>query len=162
MRTKFRKTFSTWFFPVGEDFIEVLADWKLELESVHGFGLEDPLFPRTIVSFGSDGSVLPARIGQAGWSNADPIRRLFKETCRAAGLPDFKPHSFRHTLGRMGQFLCSTPAELKAWSQNLGHEEVLTTLTAYGTLPDYIQKDLMADIRRRVLPARSPDGTTSA
>ena len=32
--------------------------------------------------------------------------------------------------------MCSGPAELKAWSQNLGHEEVLTTLTSNDTLPD--------------------------
>ena len=28
-----------------------------------------------------------------------------------------------------------TPAQLKAWSQNLGHESLLTSLTSYETIP---------------------------
>lgn len=165
MRTKFRKTFSTWFFPVGDDFVAVIEQWKHELESVYGFGPDDPLFPRTVVTFGNDGSVLPAKIGVEGWANADPIRKLFRDACKAAGLPDFKPHSFRHTLGRLAQFMCESPAELKAWSQNLGHEEVLTTLTSYGTLPEYMQKDLIAGIGQRVReiePSNAPKKVTSA
>ena len=46
--------------------------------------------------------------------------------------------------------MCSGPAELKAWSQNLGHEEVLTTLASNDTLPDYMKEDLIAGIARRV------------
>jgi hypothetical protein len=32
----------------------------------------------------------------------------------------------------MGQELCKTPEQFKAWSQNLGHEKVLTTFLSYG------------------------------
>ena len=44
----------------------------------------------------------------------------------------FNPHSFRNTLVRLGQAVCQTPEEFKAWSQNLGHEKVLTTFLSYG------------------------------
>ncbi len=44
-------------------------------------------------------------------------------------LPYFHPHSLRKTLGRLGGRIATTPEALKAWSQNLGHEKVLTTLT---------------------------------
>ena len=84
MRTKFRKTFSTWFFPVGDDFVAVIEQWKTELQSVHGFGADAPLFPRTVVSFSANGSVMPAQIGTECWANADPIRKLFKESCKSA------------------------------------------------------------------------------
>jgi len=30
--------------------------------------------------------------------------------------------------------LCQTPEQFKAWSQNLGHEGVLTTFTSYGSV----------------------------
>jgi hypothetical protein len=33
---------------------------------------------------------------------------------------------------RLGQTVCQTPEEFKAWSQNLGHEKVLTTFLSYG------------------------------
>ena len=64
------------------------------------------------------------------------FRRYLEER---KSLPDFKPHSFRHTLAQLGSHLCTTPAEYKAWSQNLGRAGVLVTLTRYGTLPNYTQ-----------------------
>lgn len=135
VRTKFRKTFPTWFFPVGEDFVAVVADWKRELEQVHSFSADDPLFPQTEVAFGPSGEMLPRRLKRECWANADPIRKVFKEASKAAGLPHFRPHSFRHTLAQLGSHLCQTPAEYKAWSQNLGHDGAMVTLTSYGTLP---------------------------
>jgi len=47
-------------------------------------------------------------------------------------LPYFNPHSFRNILVQIGQYVCKSPEQFKAWSQNLGHEKVLTTLTSYG------------------------------
>lgn len=32
------------------------------------------------------------------------------------------------------QSACRTPRQIKAWSQNLGHENIATTLTSYGTI----------------------------
>jgi hypothetical protein len=49
-----------------------------------------------------------------------------------AELPYFNPHSFRKTLVNLGEKICQTPEAFKAWSQNLGHEEVLTTFYSYG------------------------------
>jgi hypothetical protein len=43
----------------------------------------------------------------------------------------------------MGERLCQTPEQFKAWSQNLGHEGVLTTLFAYGTVPEGRQREIM-------------------
>lgn len=149
VRTKFGKTFPTWFFPVGEDFGTVVADWKQELERDHGYGPNDPLFPQTEVAFGAGGEVLPPRLKKECWADADPIRKVFKQACVLAGLPDFKPHSFRHTLAQLGSHVCTTPAEYKAWSQNLGHAGALVTLTSYGTLPGYTQRELIARIGKR-------------
>jgi integrase len=58
-------------------------------------------------------------------------------------LPYFNPHSFRKTLARLGEQTCSTPEEFKAWSQNLGHEKVLTTLTSYGQVNRVRQGDII-------------------
>jgi integrase len=66
------------------------------------------------------------------WSGAGPIRRIFKDAFEAAGFPYFNPHSFRNTLVLLGEQRCRSPEEFKAWSQNLGHEKVLTTFLSYG------------------------------
>ncbi len=57
-------------------------------------------------------------------------------------MPYFNPHSFRHTLAALGESLCRTPEEFKAWSQNLGHEGVLTTFYSYGEVQDNRQADI--------------------
>jgi hypothetical protein len=43
----------------------------------------------------------------------------------------------------LGERLCQNPEQFKAWSQNLGHEGVLTTLFAYGTVPEGRQREIM-------------------
>src|SRR6476661_848606 len=47
VRTKFSKTFTTWFFPVGEDIRQIVVDWVRHLDSLQLFGSIDPLFPAT-------------------------------------------------------------------------------------------------------------------
>ncbi len=49
-------------------------------------------------------------------------------------MPYFHPHSLRKTLARLAEQVCKTPEEFKAWSQNLGHEQVLTTFLSYGSV----------------------------
>ena len=49
---------------------------------------------------------------------------------------------------RWGQTLDLTPEELKAFSQNLGHEDVLTTFRSYGQVPTDRQGEIMKNIGR--------------
>ena len=50
-------------------------------------------------------------------------------------LPTFTPHRVRDMIVSEA-FRRQLPVdELKAWSQNLGHEGLLTTLTSYGHIP---------------------------
>ncbi len=37
------------------------------------------------------------------------------------------------------QEVCRTPEQIKAWSQNLGHENIATTLTSYGKIDPHRQ-----------------------
>lgn len=161
VRTKFGKSFPTWFFPVGEDFVSILADWKRELIETQGYGPDDPLFPQTEVAFGPNGEVLPGRLRRECWANADPIRKMFKQAFSAAGLPDFKPHSFRHTLVQLADDFCSTPGEFKVWSQNLGHKEVLVTLTSYGTVPGHKQREMILRMAQNGVTKASKEVTAA-
>lgn len=84
-----------------------------------------------------------AGLDRKHWSTATPIRTVFRVAFQAAGLPYFNPHSFRNTLVRFGETLCKTPEQFKAWSQNLGHESVLTTFLSYGEVPVHRQDEIM-------------------
>ena len=75
-----------------------------------------------------------AGLERAHWSSAEPIRKVFREAFGRAGLPYFNPHSIRKTLAKLGEQICGSAEEFKAWSQNLGHEQVLTTLLSYGAV----------------------------
>jgi hypothetical protein len=44
---------------------------------------------------------------------------------------------------RLGERLCRTPEESKAWSQNLGHESDATTFVGYGHVPSHRQTEIM-------------------
>jgi len=55
----------------------------------------------------------------------------------------FEQHSFRNTLVRLGQTVCPTTEAFKAWSQNLGHDKVLTTLLSYGHVESSRQGEII-------------------
>src|SRR5262249_54647058 len=90
-----------------------------------------------------------AGLSHLHWSNATPIRVIFKEAFTNAGLPYANPHAFRKTLAQMGERMCRTPEEFKAWSQNLGHEQVLTTFSSYGQVASDRQAELIRGIGQR-------------
>jgi integrase/recombinase XerD len=158
VKTKFSKTFTTYFFPVGEDVRLILVAWINELRVARLWGNEDPLFPATHMAIGSNLQWEAAGIVAKHWSNATPIRRIFRQAFAAAGLPYFNPHSFRNTLVRLGETVCQTPEQFKAWSQNLGHEGVLTTFTSYGEVGGRRQGEILQALRDG--KTREPSGST--
>jgi len=143
VRTKFAKSFVTTFFPVGDDIRAVVADWVIHLRTDKLWGLDDPLFPATKVAVGDNLRFGAVGLDRKHWSSAGPIRIIFKASFAAAGLPYFNPHSFRKTLALLGGQKCKTPEEYKAWAQNLGHEDVLTTFRSYGDVSGYRQAEIM-------------------
>jgi integrase len=149
VRTKFSKSFITTFFPVGDDIWAVVADWVNYLRAEKLWGLDDPLFPATKVAVGEDLRFEATGLDRKPWSNAGPIRTVFKKAFTAAGLPYFNPHSFRKTLALLGEKLCQTPEQFKAWSQNLGHEDVLTTFSSYGDVSSYRQIEIIRSLGSR-------------
>lgn len=148
VRTKASKTFSTWFFPVGGNALAIVEDWCGFLRSTMLWGDDDPLFPPTKIGLDAEGAFAPVglRRGEC-WQSAGPIRDIFREVFTAAGLPYFNPHSLRDTLVQLGEQVCTTPEQFKAWSQNLGHERVMTTLTSYGTVAPHRQAELIRGLK---------------
>ena len=132
VKTKFSKTFATYFFPVGDEVGQIVAEWVAFLREQMLWGNDDPLFPATRIEVGASRHFEAVGLERAHWSSAARIRTIFRDAFTSAGLPYFNPHSFRNTLVRLGQEVCKTPEEFKAWSQNLGHEKVLTTFLSYG------------------------------
>jgi len=146
VKTKFSKTFDTFFFPVGEEIREIVSEWISYLRNEKLWSNDDPLFPATRVVLGPNKQFIAAGLSQEHWSNASPIRTIFKEAFERAGLPYFNPHSFRNTLAQLGEETCQTPEHFKAWSQNLGHEKVLTTFLSYGEVAYHRQGEIIRNL----------------
>lgn len=157
VKTKFSKTFTTYFFPVGEEVRQIIADWVRFLREEKLWGNDDPLFPATRIVVGESHQFEADGLKREHWSTATPIRAVFREAFEGAGLPYFHPHSLRKTLARLGEQVCQSPEEFKAWSQNLGHEQVLTTFVSYGKVSTDRQADIMRGIGR---PKSSTQTTT--
>ena len=143
VKTKFSKTFTTFFFPVGDEIRQILVDWIIYLKVQKLWGNDDPLFPMTNISVGASQQFEANGLKRENWSTATPIRKVFKEAFAKADLPYFNPHSFRNTLTTLGLTICKTAEEFKAWSQNLGHSDVLTTFNSYGSVSTERQAEIL-------------------
>jgi integrase len=143
VHTKYSKSYVTWFFPMEDRVRRIVVDWVSFLTTDKLFGPTDPLFPATQVVLGEGHCFQAGGLSRAHWSNTTPIRTVFKEAFERAGLPYANPHSFRKTLAQLGERLCCTPEQFKAWSQNLGHEQVLTTFSSYGDVAHHRQAELI-------------------
>ena len=149
VRTKFAKTFRTYFMPVVEGAAEIVASWVEELREDHLWGPADPLFPATAMGLDEAGAFgRRASHGRAG-RRPGPSGKSSGAGFAAADLPYFNPHSFRDMLVRHAMALDLTPEEMKAWSQNLGHTDVLTTFTSYGTVAMHRQGELIRAAHKR-------------
>ena len=143
VRTKRRKTFTSNFFPVGREPLDIVKGYIELLRNHLGFSDEDPLFPSTEMGRGEDRGFVAVGLSRSPWRGAQPIRRVFKDAFASAGLAYANPHSLRNTLTQLGQRVCRTPEEWKVWSQNLGHESEATTFTGYGHVPAERHAEIM-------------------
>lgn len=146
VRTKAAKTFRTYFMPVDNTARSIVAQWINELTTEHLWGPADPLFPKTQMGLDPDGGFVPIGIAREAWASGDRARDIIQGAFVAVGLPKFHPHSIRHALIRYASTLDLTPEAMKAWSQNLGHTDVLTTFLSYGQVPTHRQGELIQAI----------------
>jgi integrase len=158
VRTKNSKQLRTTFFGVGGSAQCIVAEWIAELRRDHRWGNDDPLFPATAMGQDLDQQFAAIGLAREHWATADAVRRIFRQLFDAVGLQGFNPHSFRHALTALGEKICPTPEHFKAWSQNLGHEGVLTTFSSYGPVSEQRQAELIKALAKR--PDQADDDLT--
>ena len=148
VKTKGAKSFVSSFFPVDPLYREAFTAWIEFLRTELLYGPDDAVFPKQAVvvtggKFGCGG------LTRDPYSNAQTVSKVVKGAFRAVGLEEFNPHSIRKTLAFLGDRLCSTMEARKAWSQNLGHDSLATTVSAYMPLSPERQGELLRDLSPR-------------
>lgn len=140
MTTKYSKEIFTFFFQVDDEIKAIFVEYFKWLQKEKLFGINDPLFPKAKVSFDK------VEMSKLHASSTAMVYKVFKEAFALAGIEYFEPHTFRHMLVHYGEDHCKTPAEFKAWSQNIGHENVSTTFGSYGRIDVYNQGKLIMKV----------------
>ena len=131
VRTKNSKTFYTWFFPVDEMYLTCLTEWVEALRKDMLFGPDDAVFPKPKIEVIEGKGFQTTGLTGEIYANANTFRQIIKAAFVSAGIRPFVPHSFRKTLVKHGDQVCQTREQFKAWSMNLGHDSIDTTLTSY-------------------------------
>ena len=67
----------------------------------------------------------------------------------------FQPPQHPKDAARMGEQVCKSAEAFKAWSQNVGHDQVLTTFMSYGVVPTERQGEIIRGLGAPQLPAYS-------
>ncbi|MGB0843937.1 MAG: site-specific integrase [Alphaproteobacteria bacterium] len=150
--TKNRKLIYTYFFPVGDDVKFIFLEWLDHLKTTKMWEPNAPLFPKSANKHDKDKGFVQTLVPEF-WADASYVRTLFKRTFNAVELPYYNPHTVRDTLVQLGEQTCTTPEMWKAWSQNLGHENVQTTWASYGA----VALDRQAEIIKNPSTKKSND-----
>ena len=145
VRTKNSKTITTYFLPVGDDYLACFTAWVVFLRTEKLFGPDDPLFP-PLKTGQVDGVLKVVGFERDIYKNANAIRQAIKEAFARADLPAFTPHAFRKTLVKWADTAYSTRESFKAFSQNIGHTSVITTVSAYCPVSTERQGELIKKI----------------
>ncbi len=130
MRAKNGKSFSSVFFPRTEAFQKILIIWLSELAAL-GSTQDGAVFPEIVhlKQRGPEIGAVPTMQSSSAVSCAfDFATSLIGRKCT--------PHSVRDTLKVLGDELCTSPKDRKAWSLNLGHTNEKITEIYYGKMSD--------------------------
>ena len=142
VNTKAAKTIDTWFFPVDPAYLACLERWMKHLRDVRLFGPEDALFPKTKIEH-CDGTFMRTGLLREPYASAARLNQIVREAFAAVQMPEYTPHGFRKTLAKYGDEICTSLEQLKAWSLNLGHEHLATTVNSYIPVSRERQCELM-------------------
>ena len=134
----FGKSFVTVLFRFDETLVEHVIRWAEYLAQAKLFAPTDPLFPRSRLEQVDDGFTFVSReVEPVYWRGTGSIRMILISRSAKAGLEYYHPHSFRHTAVSLAMKHCRNAEEIKAVSQNFGHQHVGTTMMTYGTLDSF-------------------------
>lgn len=161
VRTKFGKTIISYLVAVVPSAGAIVHDWCRELIRDHGWGPDDPLFPALTNRYGDNGLFQHDGFERRCWATSQSVRTIFARACKAAGLPYFNPHTMRAMQVRWLHSLDPTEEELKALSQNLGHEDVAVTRVHYGRLDSDHQAKLVAEMGAEEAARGNPESDLS-
>lgn len=137
VKTKFSKTINSVLFKFDNGLLNYILEWVRYLKEEKHFDDADPLFPRNKVENAQGANIFVSNsVESEFWQSVTSMRDIFKQRFTDAGIEYFSPHCLRHSAVNTAISKCRNGHEIKAVSQNFGHEDVGTTMTTYGKISD--------------------------
>jgi integrase len=134
VEVKFSKLIETTMPDFDNNIFELLRRWIKELKSL-GYTDDDPLFPSAEAN--KETGINEFQISKALTKHpltASSSERIIKECCRKAGYGQYHAHSFRDSHIYHALDMATNGLDIKAVSANVGHENVVITMTKYADM----------------------------
>jgi integrase len=147
VKTKAAKTITCQFFPVDAAYRNCFAEYVTYVPEIKLFGPDDASFPKARIGVVQGQGFANLGLAREGFANASKLNTIIRRGFAAVQMPQYTPHAFRKTLTHFGNDLCKNPENFKAWSMNLGHENVATTINSYLPVTTERQMDLIRNMR---------------
>ncbi len=148
VKTKFSKIIYTTLFKFDSQLINYILDWYKFLKDEKLFDNSNPLFPSTKIELASETehSFKSTGVDKSFWSDAGSMRKVFRFRAEQMELEYYSPHKFRHFAISEANKHAIGAEQMKAISQNVGHERLATTFYGYGAIDNYRVSDLISDM----------------
>lgn len=149
VNTKFSKRIETYLMVIDETHLQIFLDWVAFLKTEKLFSPNYPLFPKTQNGQDENKCFKANGLSNEHWAGTTTIREIFKKAFNNAGQKYYHPHTLRHTIVHYAMENGASVEELKALSQNIGHESLLVTIGSYGEISNHRQGELMKYIGKK-------------
>ena len=149
VNTKFSKRIETYLMVIDESHLQIFLDWVAFLKTEKLFSPNDPLFPKTQNGQDENNCFKANGLSKEHWAGTTAIREIFKKAFTNAGQKYYHPHTLRHTIVHYAMENGASVEELKALSQNIGHESLLVTIGSYGEISNHRQGELIKRIGKK-------------
>jgi integrase len=148
VKTKYSKTIYTTLFNFDDELKQYIIDWYVYLRDEKLFDNTKPFFPATNIELKSESQHSFIANGVSGefWADAGSMRKIFKARMDDAKLEYYSPHKFRHFAISQANKYAVGAEQMKAISQNVGHERLTTTFYGYGAVDNYRVADIISDM----------------
>ncbi len=147
VKTKNSKSFTTYFLPVDPAYRDCFEAWVTHLRDEKLFGPDDALFPKPLMGLADGGGFAVLGLSRDNYTNGNTINKVIREAFRVVQMEQYTAHSFRKTLTHFGNERCDNLEQMKAWSMNLGHENLGTTISAYMPVSARRQGELIKSLQ---------------
>ena len=152
IKTKFSKRIVSALLPLSyKEPLNYFLAWFDYLQNKRNFTPNDPIFPATKTKSELDNNISYHNTGLVQptfWESSTTPRTIFKKRFADAGVKYYHPHTLRHLLVKEFTKMPLTEEQKKAFSQNLGHDNIGTTFGShgYGQLTEDRQIEVMKGI----------------